>query len=189
MAATLSATLLALLAHAPAASAQAIIQPLGASRPPSEALLQVQVTVAEAPIRIEGAWARATPPHAATGAIYLSLTAAQDDTLTGAATQAAAHAELHESTTDAQGVARMRPVKELPLPAGKTVTLDPGRYHLMLTGLAAPLVAGQSVSLHLTFAHAPPIDIQVPVLRIGAAGPNGSAPPGTPTHDMKGMKM
>jgi copper(I)-binding protein len=136
-------------------------------------------------VHVEHPWARATPPHAATGAVYLSLTASAADRFTGASTPAAAQAELHESSMTAAGVMQMRPVDGLDLPAGKTVTLAPEHYHLMLTGLKAPLVAGKTISVHLTFAHAAPVDVSVPVLRAGAAGPGGTKPIG----DMPGMKM
>ena len=41
----------------------------------------------------------------------------------------------------------------------------------MLEGLSAPLRQGSTVSVHLLFQHAPPVDIQAPVQSIGAAGP------------------
>jgi len=37
------------------------------------------------------------------------------------------------------------------LPAGKTVKLAPGGYHVMLMGLNTPLQAGRSIPLKLTF--------------------------------------
>lgn len=58
-------------------------------------------------------------------------------------------AELHETTIDEAGVARMRPVGSLVVPAGSTVTLRPGALHLMLMNVTQPLVAGQRVSLTL----------------------------------------
>lgn len=48
----------------------------------------------------------------------------------------------------------MRQVASIPIPAGKTVQLQPGGYHIMLIGLTAPLNAGASIDLTLTFANA-----------------------------------
>ena len=42
--------------------------------------------------------------------------------------------EIHE-TTEVDGMMRMRPLTELSLPAGATVTLSPGGRHLMLIGV------------------------------------------------------
>jgi copper(I)-binding protein len=45
----------------------------------------------------------------------------------------------------------MYPVDGVDLPAGKTVKLAPGGYHVMLMGLNAPLQAGRSIPVKLTF--------------------------------------
>jgi len=45
---------------------------------------------------------------------------------------------------------KMREVEAIELPAGKRVNLGEGGYHLMLTGLKAPLKAGESVPLTLS---------------------------------------
>jgi copper(I)-binding protein len=133
------------------------------------------------PVTVAGAWARATPPHAATGAIYLTLTSAAIDRLVAVATPVAAQAEVHR-TIQQGGVMEMRPVPDgLALPAGKPVVLAPGGYHIMLTGLKAPLQAGQTIPLHLTFAKAPPVDVMAEVRPLGASGP---AMPGM-AHGMK----
>ena len=47
---------------------------------------------------------------------------------------------------------KMRAIDSLALPAGKTVELRPGGYHVMLMDLAQPLKEGDSVPVMLTFA-------------------------------------
>ncbi len=127
-----------------------------------------------APVEAQGAWARATPPHASTGAIYLTLTSPSGDKLTGASSPAAGRASVHEMRMDGN-VMRMRPVEGgLDLPAGQPVTLAPGGYHVMLEGLKAPLKPGQAVPLHLSFQKAPPLDIEAQVQAIGAPGPGAA---------------
>lgn len=145
-------------------------------------------------IKVDQAWARATPGAAKTGAIYLTITntGTTADTLEGAAsTPAAAHADLHEMKMD-NGVMEMRPVPSLTIDPGKSVVLAPGGYHVMLTGLKAPLKEGQTVPLTLTFAHAGAQQVTASVAKVGAmhAGerstPGGSSMPGM--SDMPGMQ-
>jgi copper(I)-binding protein len=50
-------------------------------------------------------------------------------------------------------VMRMRQVPAIELPAGKTVALQPGGYHVMLMGLKHPVVEGDTVPLTLSFAN------------------------------------
>jgi copper(I)-binding protein len=45
----------------------------------------------------------------------------------------------------------MQQVMSLELPAGETVELKPGGYHVMLIGLAAPLEVGETFDLTLDF--------------------------------------
>ncbi len=57
--------------------------------------------------------------------------------------------ELHETTIDSAGVARMRPVEALVVPPDSVVILRPGGLHLMLMNVAEPLEAGQRIPLTL----------------------------------------
>lgn len=49
------------------------------------------------------------------------------------------------------GMMEMRPVDRIEVPAGETVALEPGGYHIMLLELAAPLEAGTTLEVTLTF--------------------------------------
>jgi copper(I)-binding protein len=122
------------------------------------------------PVKVENAWARATPPRAEVGAVYMTLTASGPDRLVGVSTPAAAKAEVHEMSTE-NGVMRMRETPGIMLPAGQPVVLGPGGYHVMLMGLKGPLKQGQTVPLHLTFASAPPVDVTAAVGDIGGSAP------------------
>jgi len=48
----------------------------------------------------------------------------------------------------------MHPVARLEVPAGGSVRLKPGSYHLMLMGLTGDLVAGKTIQLDLVFERA-----------------------------------
>ena len=110
---------------------------------------------ADSNISVEHAWARPTATSVANGAAYLTIknTGEADDTLTGAETSAAAKAELHESSMEG-GVMKMRPLGDVTVPAGGSVEFKPGGKHIMLLGLKAPLMAGQSFTLTLHFKNA-----------------------------------
>jgi copper(I)-binding protein len=47
-------------------------------------------------------------------------------------------------------VMRMREVQAIDLPKGKTVTLQPGGFHLMLMNLPKPIAAGDVIPFTLT---------------------------------------
>jgi copper(I)-binding protein len=88
------------------------------------------------------AWARATPPGLATGAGYVTLAGGiHADRLVAAQLDGVARIEFHESSLDG-GVARMRQLPSVAIPARTTVAFSPAGLHLMLIGLARPLVAG-----------------------------------------------
>jgi copper(I)-binding protein len=119
------------------------------------------------PVKVDNAWARATPPRAEVGALYLTLTASAPDRLVGISTPVAAKAEVHEMSME-NGVMRMRETPGVMLPAGQPVVFGPGGYHVMLMGLKAPLKQGQTIPLHLTFASAAPVDTTATVQAVGA---------------------
>jgi len=99
---------------------------------------------------VSGAWVRGTVPGQQTTGAYMRITAAGAVALVGAETPAAKTAEVHEMSM-AGNVMSMSPVARLAVQAGATVELKPGGYHLMLTGLRAPLKKGDQVPLRLFF--------------------------------------
>jgi copper(I)-binding protein len=123
-----------------------------------------------APIVVENAWARATPPMAKTGVVYLTIVDhGPADKLVAVATPVAGMAHLHETTMNGD-VMQMRPVDGLNVSAKATVTLAPGGLHVMLMELKKPLKQGDSFPLALTFQHAGTLNVTVAVQGMGAAG-------------------
>jgi copper(I)-binding protein len=59
--------------------------------------------------------------------------------------------------------------KGLEIPAGGSVILAPGGYHLMMTGLKAPFKQGASVPVTLVFEKAGKIDVELAVEAMGAS--------------------
>ena len=127
-------------------------------------------------VQVTQAWARATPGKSTIGAAYATVTAPAGDRLVGAATPVAGVAQIHQHTME-NGIMKMRQVDAVPLPAGQAVTLSPGGYHIMLMELKAPLVAGQSFPLTLTFEKAGAVETQVMIGGVGASGPAGAMAP------------
>ena len=104
---------------------------------------------------VSGAWVR-VPTSPDTTAAYLTIVNGLnvDDTLVGVSTTAATSASLHLTSTDSSGMTGMQMTEAIHVPAGGTVTLAPGTFHIMLTGLTGDLKAGSTIQLVLTFEHA-----------------------------------
>ena len=113
----------------------------------------LQAPLAQAQTIVKDAWVRSTvAQQMATGA-FMQLTSAQGGKLVGVASPAAGMVELHQMAMDGN-VMKMRAVPSLDLPAGKSVALEAGGYHVMMMDLKAPLKAGDMVQLTLTIEHA-----------------------------------
>ena len=108
-------------------------------------------TTAVADVTITNAWARTSPASAMMGAAYFDITSPVDDALTGVSVDmsVAMMAQIHETTMKDDGTMGMQEVDEIALPAGETVSLKPGGYHVMLMNLKAPLETGSTVTLTL----------------------------------------
>jgi copper(I)-binding protein len=100
-------------------------------------------------IEISGAWTRATAPGQDAAGVDMTITSKQAATLVGVTSPVAASAEMHSMTSEG-GMMRMREVPVIELPAGKSVNLNESGYHLMLSGLKAPLKEGAAVPLTLS---------------------------------------
>lgn len=123
-------------------------------------------------IVIEQPFARATP--AKVGGVFMTLKNAggSADRLMKAASPVAESVELHTHVKDGDAM-RMRPVENIPVPAGSQTALEPGGYHVMLIGLKQPLKEGAQFPLTLTFEKAGTVTIQVPVMKAGSMGDAG----------------
>ena len=100
-------------------------------------------------VSVTDAWARATMPGQKVSGAYMQIRSDADARLVGASSPAVPRVEVHEMKMDGD-VMRMREVKAIELPKGKTVSLEPGGYHIMLMNLAKPIAAGEIIPLVLT---------------------------------------
>lgn len=151
----------------------------------SLALVVISGCGASDQISVEDAWARVSPAGVTTGAAYFKITATNDDALIAVTVpqDIADHAEIHEvvqamnmsdgsSDMDHEsmhdgamngGAMSMQEIDQLPLPAGSTVRLAPGGYHIMLIDLVEPLVVGDTFELTLDFENADDLTVTVEV--------------------------
>ena len=104
---------------------------------------------AGASVTATDAWVRGTVPAQKSTGAFVTLTSTEDARVVSVSTPAARSAQIHESLMDG-GRASMRHVESLPLPAGRSVELKPGGYHVMLEELAKPLREGDRVPLTFT---------------------------------------
>jgi copper(I)-binding protein len=121
-------------------------------------------------IHFDAPWARAASGGGhgggmkGNGAVYVKISnhGQGADAVVSAASDAAQTVELHEVVNDA-GVMRMRPVPRIDVPAGATVELKPGGYHIMLLGLRSDLKPGTAVKVTVTLEKAGPVTLEAPV--------------------------
>lgn len=128
-------------------------------------------------IHISQPWSRATPKGAASGAGYMTLTnkGTVPDRVSCVSDDASTQCQIHTMTMEG-GVMKMRPVEGgLEIKPGESVMLKPGGNHMMFLSLKHPLEQGGMVKATLKFDHAGTIDVEYPVLAIGAPAPDASA--------------
>lgn len=137
------------------------------------AVVPVRAAVADAPAAIvtaSGAWARWLPAGLpAAGYLTLHNPGPREIGLTGASCPAYGHVMLHESYTTAEGANRMRHVDRLAIPAGGTVELKPGGYHLMLMRPKQELKPGDIVIATLAFDDGSRLEVRLTLKPAGQA--------------------
>jgi len=145
------------------------------------ALLLCASAALHAEIQVTGAWARATVPGATVAAGYLTITntGSESRTLLRLTTTVCDMLLLHQTTIDAQGVARMWPMAKLELEPGQTVRFEPNGKHLMFRELKSPLRVGDRVPVTFEFEGESPVTVQMEVRPLTDAGP---AKPGATHH-------
>ena len=127
-------------------------------------------------ILIEQAWARVNPGGAKTGAVYLTIhnTSLTDDLLMAVDSAAATTTAVHQSVVE-DDMAKMKPMPfGVEVKSGKEVILKPGAIHIMLTGLSGALQPGDQLPVTMVFREAGSLELDVPVLPLGAKDPEVS---------------
>ena len=110
-------------------------------------------STAHAQVTVDKPWVRTTVARQTVTGAFMTITSAQGGRLVSASSPIAAAVEVHEMKMVGD-VMKMRPVDALALPAGKPVELKAGGYHMMLTGLKAPVKFGDVVPITLVIEDA-----------------------------------
>ena len=110
----------------------------------------------------------------------MRLAAKQDARLVEARSPVASVVEIHEMTMESN-IMRMRAISSLELPAGKTVELKPGGYHMMFLDLQQQIQEGDVVPVTLVIEgkdkKREAIELKVPVRSLSSvSSPGRSAP-------------
>jgi periplasmic copper chaperone A len=142
-------------------------------------------------IKISEPWARTSPMVAGAGAAYMVIEnkASAADFLVGGSSDVAKAVEVHEtvampessaapaasagigmeSPAASSGMATggsmmgMQKMDRLEIPAGGSVELKPGSYHIMLIGLTRELKAGEKIDITLKFEKAGDVKVTAEV--------------------------
>ncbi len=125
-------------------------------------------------VTIKEPWVRGTVRgQKATGA-FMQLTAVESASLVSVESPVAGSVQIHEMMLE-NDVMKMRQIQKLDLPAGKSVDLKPGGYHMMLMDLKQPLKKGEAMPIWLRFEAKDKtfktIEIKAQVRELGASTP------------------
>ena len=128
---------------------------------------------------VTGLWVRATVPRQTASGAFMALRSADGARLVAASSPVARSVELHKMEMRGQ-MMNMREVDAIDLPAGQTVNLASGGFHVMLVGLKRQLKEGDSVPLSLVLERRDgkreTVSVTAPVKPLAYAGPQGAAP-------------
>ena len=138
------------------------------------ALCLLAAASAHAQVDVTDPWARVTGKGQQATGVFMNLTAKKATRLVGVKSELTPVAQVHEMKMD-KDVMKMQSIKALDLPAGQTVSLKPGSYHVMLMDLKAPVAEGSHVVVTLMFEDAAGVKTQQEVHAVAKKSPMGSA--------------
>ncbi len=130
----------------------------------SRSAFSAETVSSEAEIEVEHAWIRDLPAVSRVNSAYMQVTNKShvDDQLVGASVPFAAVTEIHHTELRG-GQYRMSQVDSVPLPAGETLLLKSGGYHLMMRELSRMPEKGEQVPITLQFVNAGSVVIDAQV--------------------------
>lgn len=114
-------------------------------------------------VSVKDPWVRQNPPGASVTAAYMVIEnpGGVGDELLEVGCSCSASSSLHIIEMR-EGSMAMKKVASIEIPAGKSVALSPGGYHVMLEGLSGDIK--ESVILELKFRSGARISVTAPVL-------------------------
>ncbi len=132
------------------------------------------LAITHAQVTVNETWVRATvPQQKATGA-FMQLKADASMRLISAQSPVAAIVEIHEMVMEGN-LMKIRAIPGIEIPAGQTLSLKPGGYHVMLIDLKDTVKAGDTVPITLNFegldGKKQALEIKAPVRALNAGAP------------------
>ncbi|WP_370328452.1 copper chaperone PCu(A)C [Euzebya sp.] len=100
-------------------------------------------------------------PAVDTTAAYFEITneGDTDDVLVSASAEGFESVQVHDTVTEDGSAQMVEQTDGVPIPAGETVTLEPGGLHVMLIGSDHEIAAGDEITITLTFEEAGEVEI------------------------------
>jgi copper(I)-binding protein len=121
-------------------------------RPAILAAMLFATPAAHAEVTITEPWVRATVPQQKVTGAFMNIRSTQEARLVEVGSPLAGRTEIHEMAMQGDTM-KMRAISALPLPAGASVELKPGGYHVMLFDLGAQAKEGDTVRLSLVIEY------------------------------------
>ncbi len=116
-------------------------------------------------VAIMNSWVREALPNAGVNAGYMTLfnVGDKDLTITNIESESFDSIEIHQMAS-VDGMMEMSEIKNMLIPAGQSVVLEPKGKHLMMIGPTKDFIEGQTVEMSLTFDTASIQLMTVPVM-------------------------
>jgi hypothetical protein len=139
------------------------------------ALLALAALPSHAQTTVKDPWVRGTVAQQKATGLFAQITSASGGKLVAASSPVAGLVEIHEMALEGN-VMKMRALPAgLDLPAGKTVELKPGGYHVMLMDLKQQVKEGDTVPVTLVIegkdGKKETLEVKAPVRPLNAAAP------------------
>ncbi|MFN2382109.1 MAG: copper chaperone PCu(A)C [Guyparkeria sp.] len=133
-------------------------------------LLASTAAAQAAELDVHNAWVALAPPGAHATAAFMELHNPGDEAVDVVSADAEGFkaVELHESINQ-DGMHRMIEQDRITVPAGETVVLAPGGYHVMLIGPERSLTEGEMVVIDLGLGDGSRLEVSAPVTPRGKA--------------------
>lgn len=126
----------------------------------------------EEELRVTDAWVRMSAVPANPSAAYFTVRGGPEDVqLIGVSSTVAIRSEMHESMTGHQGMASMKPVESVPVPAGGTVKFEPGGKHVMFWNINPGIKPPRTMPLVLAFSNGERIEVAATTIAAGDPAP------------------
>lgn len=126
-------------------------------------------------LRVTDAWVRINANRDAPSAGYFKVRGGpQDVQLLSVYSPVAIRSEMHESMTGEGGMAGMKAIESVAVPAGEEVVFEPGGRHVMFWNINPGITPPKTMPLVFTFSNGERLQVQAPTVPAGAPAPDSA---------------